>query len=109
LLKAECCGERFDCRVKQSCQGLEVLGRFRFPGRNEIAAGAELAQWFDLSLSIWFHLFSCLCRGFAALGTILQICSIANVVSAGRVNLPKQKPNKNKPFRDFFFAFKLPF
>jgi hypothetical protein len=41
---------------------------------------------------------------FFRLSEIHKIRSVANVLSAGRVNLPKQKPNKNKPFLDFFFS-----
>jgi hypothetical protein len=97
-LDAECRGERFDCRANQSCQSFQTLGRFRLPGRDEIAAGSELAKRLSLSFSIWFHLFFRLLE-------ILQIRSVANVLSAGHTDLPKQKPNKNKPNQDFFFAF----
>jgi len=34
-------------------------------------------------------------RGLDALDTIVQIRSVANVLSAERADLPKQKPNKN--------------
>jgi hypothetical protein len=44
-------------------------------------------------------------RGRDALDTIRQIRSVADVLSAGHINLPKQKPNKNMLLQDFFFAF----
>ena len=48
-------------------------------------------------------------RGRDALDTILQIRLVANILSAGHTNLPKQKPNKNKPLQDFFFVFEFLF
>jgi hypothetical protein len=48
-------------------------------------------------------------RGRDALDTILQIRLVANVLSAGHANLPKQKPNKNKVLQEFFFAFEFLF
>jgi hypothetical protein len=111
--QAECRGERIDGRAKQSPQSFQALGRFWLPDRDEIAAGPELAERLALSFSIWYHLYFPGCvagfkpaiRGRDALDTILQIRSVANVLSAGRVNLPKQKPNKNVLLQDFFFAF----
>jgi hypothetical protein len=102
-LKAKCGGERIGCRAKQSCQSFHVLGRFGLPGSDEIAAGPELAQRFGFWFCIWSHS----CRsGFQKLA---QFRSIASVVSAGRADLPKQKPNKNKPLQDFFFALRFLF
>jgi len=46
-------------------------------------------------------------RGRDALDTILQIRLVANVLSAGHTNLPKQKPNKNQPLQDFFFHLRV--
>ncbi len=55
-LEAECRGESFDCRAKQSRQSFQMLGGFRFPGRNEITAGPEFAERLSLFFSIWYHL-----------------------------------------------------
>jgi len=57
-LQAKCRGECIDRRAKQSCQNIRVLGRFWLPGRDEIAAGPELAKRLSLSFSVWYHLFS---------------------------------------------------
>jgi hypothetical protein len=96
--KAECGAERIGRRPEQSCQSLHALGGFGLPGHDEIAAGPELAQRLGSSFSIRYHFY---CSGFQKLA---QFCSIASAVSAGRADLPKQKPNKNKPLLDFFFA-----
>jgi hypothetical protein len=84
-------------RAKKSYQNIRIFRRFWLPGCDEIAAGPELAKRFSLSLFIWFHL-------FFRLSEILQIYSVANVLSAGHTNLPKQKPNKITLLQDFFFA-----
>jgi hypothetical protein len=42
---------------------------------------------------------------FFRFSVIGQIRSVADVLSAGHINLPKQKPNKNKLLQDFFFTF----
>jgi hypothetical protein len=56
--EAECRGKSIDRRAKQSRQNVRVLGRFRLPDRDEIAAGPEFAERLNLSFCIWFHLFS---------------------------------------------------
>jgi hypothetical protein len=43
-------------------------------------------------------------QGQDALATILQFCSIASVVSAGRADLPKQKPNKKQAASGLFLG-----
>jgi len=55
-LEAECRGERLDRRAKQSRRSVRVLGWFRLPGSDEIAAGPELAERLSLFFSVWYHI-----------------------------------------------------
>ena len=90
---------------------------FRLPGCNEIAAGPELAERLSLIFSVWYHIsfpdyvagILPAIRGRDAHDTILKIRFVVNVLSAERADLPKQKPNKNKPLRNFFFSFEFLF
>jgi len=99
-LKAESRGECIDRRSQQSGQDVPLFGRFRLPGCDEVAARPEFAERPGLFFFVWYH-FSLI----RWLSKILRICLVANVLSAVCANLPKQKPNKNKPFQDFFFPF----
>jgi len=55
-LETEYRGERLDRRAKQSYQNIRAIGRFRLPGRDEIAAGPELAERLSLFFSVWYHI-----------------------------------------------------
>jgi len=54
-LQTESRGECIDRRSQQSGRDVPSFGRFRLPGRDEIAAGPELAERPALFFFVWYH------------------------------------------------------